>query len=68
MTAAHGEAIAAMFPEARNRVYSLGDLAGTGGDVPDPFGRGRAAYRACAGRLERLVGAVLDRLSKKENH
>lgn len=64
MTAAHRETIGAMFPQARGRIYPLGDMARTGGDVPDPLSGGRAAYRACAARLEEMVGAIFDRLSK----
>ncbi|MBX6351207.1 MAG: threonylcarbamoyl-AMP synthase [Clostridia bacterium] len=44
------EALARDHPEARQKVVSWGELFG-GGDVPDPFGQGEAAYRRTVDRL-----------------
>lgn len=63
MTASHREAIAAEFGAAgAAKTLRLADLAGAGWDVADPVGAGRAAYRATADELARLVDAVLPHL------
>jgi protein-tyrosine phosphatase len=41
----------------------LGDYAGTGEDVDDPYGGDRAEYDACARHIDRLVQAVVTRLA-----
>ena len=43
----------------------LGDYAGTGEEVDDPYGGDRAAYDACAQQIERLVQAVVTRLASR---
>ena len=40
----------------------LGDYAGGGEEVTDPYGREREAYRACAEHVAALVELVADRL------
>ena len=56
MTRRHKAAVKAMFPGAR--AYTLTELAGEYGDVPDPYGGGPAEYESCAGELERLTNAA----------
>jgi protein-tyrosine-phosphatase len=45
------------------RLELLGDYAGTGEEVPDPYGGVRSEYDACARQIERLVQAVVERLA-----
>jgi protein-tyrosine-phosphatase len=47
-------------PDAR--ALTLGDYAGTGEDVADPYGESLETYRRCAAHIERLVAAAADRL------
>lgn len=43
-------------------VAMLGDYAGSGEEVEDPYGRDREAYCACADHVAALVERVADRL------
>lgn len=43
-------------------VSMLGDYAGTGEEVDDPYKRDREVYCACAGHIAALVESVADRL------
>ena len=62
MTASHRANILSIYPEALGKVFVLGDYAGGGPDVPDPFGLSREAYRNCAVLLSGMVTAAMDRL------
>jgi len=46
-------------------VELLGDYAGTGESVEDPYGCPVETYRACARHLEQLVRAAADRLERE---
>src|SRR5690554_1040996 len=52
MTAALRDEARSRYPEKADRIVSLGDLAGTGADVPDPYGLPLERYRETAGLLE----------------
>jgi protein arginine phosphatase len=43
----------------------LGDYAGTGEEVDDPYGGTRAEYDACARQIDRLVQALAERLASR---
>jgi protein-tyrosine-phosphatase len=47
----------------RTQPELLGDYAGTGEEVDDPYGGDRAEYDACARHIDRLVQAVVARLA-----
>lgn len=49
----------------RGRVELLGDYAGTGEIVEDPYGCPEDVYRACARHLEELLRAAADRLERE---
>ncbi|MDI6857058.1 MAG: low molecular weight protein arginine phosphatase [Dehalococcoidia bacterium] len=55
--------VVASFPDAKGKVRVLGEYAGTGVDVDDPFGRTLEAYHRCAEQLSQLVAAVHNRLA-----
>ncbi|MCG0239556.1 MAG: low molecular weight protein arginine phosphatase [Firmicutes bacterium] len=65
MTAAHKEQVLALDPGAAGKTYTLGEYAGTGEEVPDPFGRSAEAYREAADQMERLLQLALERLMKE---
>ncbi len=44
-------------------VRMLGDFAGTGEEVPDPYSGPRVGYRRAAAQLDRLIGEVVARLA-----
>lgn len=59
MTGSHKRSILHVYPEAR--VYTLGEYAGLGEDIADPYGRGIAVYRRCAAQIDRAVDAAAAR-------
>ncbi|WP_027364401.1 low molecular weight protein arginine phosphatase [Desulfotruncus alcoholivorax] len=59
MTAAHRDMLLRMAPAASDKIYTLAEYAGTGGDIPDPFGLGEEAYRIAAGELNALIRDAL---------
>jgi protein-tyrosine-phosphatase len=62
MTRSHRDAILARQPSMAGRVFTLGEYAGTGHDVPDPFGGPLSAYEQTASALEPMLQAVVDRI------
>lgn len=66
MSAVQRGRVVASFPEAKNKVEVLGEFAGTGSDVEDPFGHTLDAYHRCAAQLSQLVAAVHNRLVRHE--
>ena len=59
MTQAHKAALLARFSRCEDKTFTLGEYAGNGADIPDPFGGGRDLYRACADLIaEQLRGAI----------
>ena len=48
-------------------VAMLGDYAGTGDEVDDPYGRDRECYRDCAGHVAALIERVADRLEESRS-
>lgn len=63
LTGAHRDAVLKRFPEARPRLFSLGEYAGEDDhDVADPIGRGMSAYRQTAEEIADLIGGARRRL------
>lgn len=62
MTRAQAEEIINHYPRAENHVFSLGEFARTGRDVPDPFGRSKKIYRKTLQELEDMVARAAERL------
>lgn len=62
MTRSHREHINNMYPGHSQKVFTLAEYAGSGADVPDPFGQSLDTYSQCALRLKELIARVLDKL------
>lgn len=59
MTAAHKDMLLRLAPKASSKIYTLAEYAGSGGDIPDPFGLGEEIYRLAAGELNALIREAL---------
>lgn len=62
MTRSHRDSIRSGQPEMAGRVLTLGEYAGSGTDVPDPFGGSLSDYQHTAAVLESVLQAVVDRI------
>ena len=62
MTDVQREYLFDRFPNRKENIFSLAGFAGAPGEVPDPFGGGRAVYEECAVQLEGLLSRVVERL------
>lgn len=63
MARSHSEALRAEFPQARDKIILLSELAGEMHDVSDPYGSDSLeAYRQCAREIDRLLKAGYPRL------
>lgn len=62
MTRAHKDALVASQPNMAGRVFTLGEYAGTGQEVPDPFGGPLSAYQHTATAMEPMLRAVIQRI------
>lgn len=59
MTAAHRDMLLRQSPAAAGKTYTLSEYAGTGGDIPDPFGLSEETYRIAAGEINALIRDAL---------
>lgn len=62
MTGSHRDAILARQPKMAGRVFTVGEYAGTGREVPDPFGGPLSSYQHTAAAMELMLQAVVDRI------
>lgn len=62
MTQSHRDAVLARQPAMAGRVFTLGEYARTGQEVPDPFGGPLPAYQQTAAALESMLRAIVDRI------
>ncbi len=51
----HKNTLLRQFPNLKDKIVSLGELAGTGEDVSDPFGGTQEEYMECAKQIESLI-------------
>lgn len=61
MTAGHKQAILNFMPEAADKVFTLGEFAGSNEEIPDPFGSSAEEYIRCAKALEALILAAAEK-------
>ena len=65
MTAAHRESLHREWPQYRDRVMTLGDVAGVDGDVADPFGGSVEDYQKTSRELARLLRAAWPTITRQ---
>ena len=51
MTAMHKEALCRAFPESADKVFLIGELSGSGADIPDPYMGSLGVYRITREKL-----------------
>lgn len=61
MTKGHKDVILSAVPDAKEKVFTLGEYAG-GKDVTDPYGGDEAVYRQCAEELYKYIERVIEKL------
>jgi len=61
MTRAHREHLKRLLPSAAKKIFTLGEYAGAGVDIPDPFGSSVEIYSMVARELDSLSRAMLKR-------
>lgn len=66
MTEEHKIAILNFMPEVADKVFTLGEFAGTAVTIPDPFGGSLEEYLQCAKNLEVLIKAVAEKCQPTE--
>ena len=59
MTRGHLSHVLAMCPEVK--AFTLGEYAGGGQDVSDPFGGNEEVYRKCAAQLRKLLESCMSK-------
>ncbi|MCK9478928.1 MAG: low molecular weight protein arginine phosphatase [Firmicutes bacterium] len=47
--------------------YTLGEYAGSGGEVSDPFGGDIESYRRCAEQMEALIEKIAEKIANDDN-
>lgn len=55
-----------LFPELKEKVYTIKEYVGEEGDISDPWGYGIMVYRKCASELYELANKIMDKLSKEK--
>lgn len=58
--------ITAKAPEAKSKVFTLPEFVGEEGEVPDPYGTSRHAFRQVRDRIQRLVEKMLGKIANAE--
>ncbi|MCL0067469.1 low molecular weight protein arginine phosphatase [Peptococcaceae bacterium] len=71
MTKSHYYYVLQLAPEAEKKLFTLGEYAGVGSNIPDPIGQPLEVYEACAAVLKQMISLALnkiaDELEKNEN-
>lgn len=65
MTERHKDALLRLKPDLAGSVFTLGEYAGNGQDVSDPFGGTLDDYEATATVLESILAAIVARIRKE---
>ena len=62
MTSTHKVILLSDYPNAKDKIFTLGEYVGKNTDISDPFGGSLEDYRACAEQIEKLLMLVLKKL------
>jgi protein-tyrosine phosphatase len=69
MTAAHRNKLIALFPDAKDKIFTIADYAlGKPDDVADAFGKDMDFYRGMVRQVESYLGPVLTKAAAMEKH
>jgi len=69
MTAVHKDKLIALFPEAKDKTFTIADYAaGKPDDVADAFGKPMDFYRGMVKQVEAYLGPVLTKAAAMEKH
>lgn len=55
-------------PEAKSKVFTLPEFVGEEGEVPDPYGTARHAYRQVREQIQRFVEKLLEKIASAKGH
>lgn len=58
MTSGHRDRIIFMWQEIKEKVFTLCEYAGQGGDIADPFGGALEDYRECAKQIKAVIEGI----------
>jgi protein-tyrosine-phosphatase len=65
MTENHRRYLVAAFPDAMGKAVTLGEFAGTGRDVADPYGGDAEQYRACATEIQAMLELAWEKIVER---
>ena len=66
-TNAHKINIINMYPELRDKIFTMKEYAGfrqNDLDIPDPWGYGLVTYRRCATEIDRCLEKIIEKATK----
>lgn len=55
MTESHKTMLVSAFPDSKEKVFTIGEWAGSGEDVQDPYGGTIEVYQQCCNQLDELI-------------
>lgn len=64
MTRAHKELILSYYPSYSQKVFTLLEYVGIGGDIVDPFGGDINVYKACALEIKQAIDILFSKLKE----
>jgi uracil phosphoribosyltransferase len=65
MTRRHQETLETMFPDEKEKIYTLTGYAGLADEVADPFGGSYDDYLKCAGQIKNLLEICVNKIRSK---
>lgn len=65
MTAQHKAAVSSLYPEFRDKVYTLFGYIGEDSDVDDPFGGSLSIYNSCALQLKKAIDKLFLKIKEE---
>lgn len=64
MTMDHKNVLLRQYPFDKDKIFTLGEWAGTNEEVEDPFGQDQSVYDACAAQIKQLLEKGWTKLEK----
>ncbi len=66
MTPVHKKVLILEFPAAAEKIFLIGELSGSGRNIPDPYGGSLDDYRSARDTLKEEITAILHQLAGKK--